>query len=334
MAFHSARCPSCKKEIQVPDDVDTSICMYCGQSIVINDAISINAGPSIANLLGMARTAYAGGNHAEAEAYFNRVLELDPTISEAWLGKGKAAGWQSSLVNMRFGEVIAAFSHAIATVQESEKDITVQSCVTEANVIVVALYGIARKHMLEYVSLPNIWADYLGQVNQMLSTLETVSTWLPDRTTFENIVHLCKDNIEGVTYRDQFDNNMSKGWHLSPDYEAITRKRLDYAANKLREIDPSYTAPDAEAKKPDSCFVITATMGDPHHPTVNLMRKFRDQWILKRRGGSQFVSWYYKHGPAIARLVGKKRIFQKISYVLIVAPAASLARRLLESGKQ
>ena len=83
------------------------------------------------------------------------MLELDPTISEAWVGKGKAAGWQSTIVNMRFGEVLAAFSHAIATAPEPEKIATIQSCLNEVNTLVSTLYGMARKHMLEFVSLPN-----------------------------------------------------------------------------------------------------------------------------------------------------------------------------------
>ena len=59
---------------------------------------------NIANLLGMAKTAAMGGNNQEALSYFNRVLEIDPTVSEAWMGKGAAAAWQSNLVNIRLPE--------------------------------------------------------------------------------------------------------------------------------------------------------------------------------------------------------------------------------------
>lgn len=331
MAFHSAQCPSCKKDIQVPDNVETSLCMFCGQSIFVKNVVQIAVGPSITNLLGLARTASAAGNPAEAETYFNRVLELDPTLSEAWLGKGKSAGWQSSIINMRFGEVLTSFSHAIATAPEHEKQETIRSCLNEVNVLVVTLYGLARKHMLEFVSLPKTWTDYLAQIGQMLSTLETVSSWRPtDRTTLENIVHLCKDNIEGVTYRDQFDNNLSKGWHLSPQYEELIRQKLDRAANALKAIDPNYLAPTAQAKKPDSCFVVTATMGDAQHPTVNLMRRFRDQWIIYQPGGDKFILWYYRHGPVAARFISSSRWLRIISFALIVAPAAWVARRLIK----
>lgn len=331
MAFRATQCPACKKDIQVPDDAEMAICMYCGQSILVKDAIHITVGPSITNLLGLARTADVAGNDAEAETYYNRVLELDPTISEAWIGKGKSAGWQSSIVNIRFGEVVTSFSHAIGTAPEITKSETISSCLDEINKLVVTLYGMARKHMLEYVALPNIWVEYLNQVAQMLTTLETASTWLPtDRKTLENIVHLCKDIIEGVTYRDSYDNNTPKGWHLSPQYEALISEKFSAAVNSLKALDPSYVPPAVEKKKPDSCFVVTATMGDPQHPTVNLMRRFRDQWILARPGGKKFVSWYYRYGPLAANLIRGSRLLRAMSFVLIVMPLAWLARRFVK----
>jgi DNA-directed RNA polymerase subunit RPC12/RpoP len=331
MTFRSTQCPSCKKDIQVPDNVEAAVCMYCGQSILVKDIVHITVGPNIKNLLGLARTAEVAGNLAEAETYYNRVLELDPTISEAWIGKGKSAGWQSTLQNMRFGEALTSFGHAIGTSQDTEKAKTISICLDEINKLVAALYNMARKHMLEYVAVQNVWGEYLGQVSQMLTTLETASAWLPtDKTTLENIVHLCKDNIEGVSYRDQFDENKPKCWGVSPQYETLLRQKFDTAVNALKTIDPNYAPPVIEKKKADSCFIVTATMGDPEHPTVNLMRRFRDQWILTRPGGESFVSLYYRYGPLAANFIRDSRLLRTIAFTLIVTPAAWLARRIMK----
>ena len=332
MAFRHAQCPTCKKDIQVPDDTEMASCMYCGQSIFVKDAILITVGPSITNLLGLARTADVAGNTAEAMTYYNRVLELDPTISEAWIGKGKSAGWQSSIANMRFGEVMTSFSHAIGTApDDATKSEIISSCVDAINELVVSLYEMAREHMLEYVALPNTWDEYLDQVAQMLTTLETANTWLPsDIATLENIVYLCKDNIEGITYRDPYNNNAKKGWYLSPQYEALLSGKLRFAVNVLKVLDPSYTPPVVEKKKPDSCFVVTATMGNEDHPTVNLMRQFRDQWILVQPGGKEFVSWYYRYGPLAANFIRGSRLLRAVSFALIVLPVSWLARCLIK----
>ncbi len=327
MAFYSTKCPACKKDIQVPDEVEVSICMYCGQKILLKVIEQVNVGPTLKNLLGLARTADISGNAAEAEIYYNRVLEIDPSISEAWFGKGKSAGWQSSIKNMRFNEVLTSFGHAIGSASENERPEVISNCLIEINKLVVTLYAMARKHMLEYVALKNTWVEYLSQVNQMLTMLETASSWLPtDKLTLENIVHLCKDNIEGVAYRDPYDNNTPKGWLLSPQYEALISGKLDSAAQALKKIDPSYTLPVVEKKKPDSCFIVTATMGDPEHPTVNLMRRFRDQWILTRPGGDKFVAWYYNYGPIAAKFIKSNRLLRLMAFILIVKPLALFAR--------
>ena len=38
--------------------------------------------------------------------YCNKIIEIDPENYLAWLLKGKTAGWQSSLGNIRFNEAI------------------------------------------------------------------------------------------------------------------------------------------------------------------------------------------------------------------------------------
>lgn len=285
---------------------------------------------NITNLLGMARTAEVGGNSAEAASYYNRVLEIDPGITEAWIGKGKAAGWQSTLINLRLSEMTVAFGHAIGSAPPEERTAITTQVVEEANKIVVALYGLARGHMEEYVSLDNSWPTYLVQVEQMLNTLEEVRKWLPtDRNTLENIIHLCKDNIEGYSYRDQFNNN-APGLHgITPQYEQLLKSKLDSAASALQALDPSYVPPKIEKKSADSCFVVTATMGDFDHPKVTLLRKFRDEWILKQTWGDKFVSGYYEVGPMLADIIAPRPALRRLSYRFLVQPAAWIATRLL-----
>ncbi len=287
------------------------------------------------NLLGLARTAQLGGNQEEALGYFNRVLEADPTISEAWIGKGIAAGWQSSLANIRLTETIVAFGHAIATAPDPEKPSTTSRAVEEVNRLVATLYGMARKQLDEHVALQSIWPQYLNQVAQLLNALDEVKKWAPDdRTTLENIIHLCKDNIEGISYQDPYDYNAAKAWHLSPEYEALIKSRLDAAVAELRAFDPSYSAPTIEKKTADACFVVTATMGDSEHPTVRLMRRFRDERLMPTTWGSRFMAFYYRFGPRLADFIAPRPALRKLALVLVITPAALVARRLMPMGTE
>jgi len=327
MSFIAAVCPACHKHIQVPSDVVNPACPYCG-AIVEQESAAPAA--TIATLMGMAQTAALAGNNAEALSYFNRVLESDPNNSAAWIGKGKAAGWQTTLANLRVGEMLVAFNHAIANAEPDARAVTLQSVVLDANHLIVTIYKLARDHMLEYVSLDSSWANYLNQMGQMIDALSTVHSWDPtDRLTLENIVHICKDNIEGVSYRDRFDQNAAKAWTLSPQYEATLKAKMDEAANQLRALDPSYAPPAIEKKKAEACFVITASMGDPQHPHVTFLQAFRDDWLRRRGWGQKAIAIYYRVGPSAAAFIARTDRRRSISRVVVVRPMVWLATWLL-----
>lgn len=283
---------------------------------------------NINNLLGMARTALLGGNHQEALEYFNRVLEIDPNISEAWIGKGKSAAWQSNLVNIRLPEALISFQHAIANSDPSQKNAVTNQVVDEVNCVAVAVYGLARNHMVEFVSLDNSWPSYLGQVSQLIDGLEEVRKWAPENiNTLSNLVHFCKDNIEGFSFRNPYNNNTPAVHGITADYEKFLSERMNTAVEALRAIDPSYAPPTIVKKQADACFVVTATMGDFNHPDVRLLRSFRDIWIRPKRGGNAFIATYYRVGPWVSRFIERSAVLRHISYRLIVRPAVWFASK-------
>ena len=291
----------------------------------------MNTDGNVLNLLGLARTAALGGNQQEALNYFNGVLEIDPTMSDAWIGKGKAAAWQSTMANIRLGEGIIAFGHAIATSPDETKTAVTNEVVGEINSVVVALYGIARDHLNEYAALDNTWVSYLGQISQLIDALNQAKLWSPvNRTTLDNIVHLCKDNIEGYTFRDRFNNNMPGAYSISESYEAVLRQNLNDAVDAIRSLDPAYAPPEIEKKTADACFVVTATMGDFNHPDVILLRQFRDVWIRKQSWGTAFIETYYRVGPTLASFIERSKPLKAVSYQVIVRPAVWLARRRMK----
>lgn len=291
---------------------------------------NVSSESNTANLLGMARTALIGGNNEEALVYFNRVLEVEPERSDAWVGKGKAAGWQSTLAHFRLGEALVAFGHAIATAPDGQTAPVTEEVVEESNRIIAALYSLARNHLVEYAALDNTWPTYLGQVSQMLEALETTRKWAPEtRTTLDNIVHLCKDNIEGYSFRDPYNSNMPAAHGITPSYEQLLKNQMDQAVSAIREMDPSYAAPAIDKKKADACFVVTATMGDFNDPHVTLLRGFRDAWLLKRSWGRAAVKGYYKIGPLLADVIRDRPALRRLSLIFVVRPAAAFARRRL-----
>jgi hypothetical protein len=78
-----------------------------------------------------------------------------------------------------------------------------------------------------------------------------------------------------------------------------------------------------------SCFVITATMGDADHPTVTLLRSFRDECLLCTQFGRRMITSYYWFGPPIAALIQRSVLLKRFMYAFVVVPATCFARAAL-----
>ena len=53
------------------------------------------------------------------------------------------------------------------------------------------------------------------------------------------------------------------------------------------------------------CFIATAAYGSYMEKHVQILRNFRDAFLLPSRVGSAFVSFYYRHSPPVANFIAK-----------------------------
>ena len=130
------------------------VCQDCGTKYSVEDAkkmmteedaeISastdkVDTVDSIESYYKMAENAYASNNREEAEGYCNKIIEIDPDNYKAWLLKGQAAGWQTTLVNIRLEEAINCFLKAIDKAPEEEKESVEKKALGEFYNILFAL---------------------------------------------------------------------------------------------------------------------------------------------------------------------------------------------------
>jgi len=285
------------------------------------------------NYLVLARTAALAGNNDEALNYFNKVLELDPINVNAWFGKGEASGWLSSISNLRFGEMTVAFESALKF--SDNPDELKKECARSINEIVTACYSLCRNHAIEFIALPDTWPAHIVQIQQMISMYELAHAYDPENEIIlRNIITLCEGSIEGIAYTDPYDNNTSKSVFLAPEYEKVVRGTMTQYGEILKKLNPEYKLPNPVAAKPESsCFVVTATMGNEYSYPVITLRNFRDRYLLKSRVGINFVKWYYKKGPSIAKLIKNSCLLKVISFVFIVIPAVVIAKLIMLKDK-
>jgi len=339
MAFKAAICPSCGGNLQVPDDRDSVKCMYCGTDIIVRQAIQAGAGINIGNYLELAVTATKAGNYQEAYDYYSKVLEIDITNPEAWFGKGRSAGWLSTLSDFRFAEMKSGFQNALANIPDKDKKALQIQCASIIDELAREGYNRSRTHILEYASVEDTWEQHLNQSSAIIELLDYGNSLDPNnRDILYGIIQICKENIEGVNYTttEYTDSGtpipFTQVRSISAEYEKVLKEKMEHYATLLKQIDPSYNPP-VISKKHSCCFVITATMGYKSHPYVLTLQDFRESWLLKRGYGRQFNYYYQIFGPSLANIIRDRWILRVMSLHLIVRPSVWIVSKCLNKQK-
>jgi hypothetical protein len=88
--------------------------------------------------------------------------------------------------------------------------------------------------------------------------------------------------------------------------------------------------PDALAPYPTlpnkggGCFIATAAYGSDTAVEVQVLRSFRDRYLLTSETGRRFVTWYYRNSPAAAELLNAHPAFKPaVRAMLLPAVAAA-----------
>jgi tetratricopeptide (TPR) repeat protein len=155
MANIDVICGNCGASAPAPEDGTSVKCMFCGSSIkhIKTDMKSDSQDPKVASLMSLAESAKESQNYEEAYTYFNRALELDVENPGAWLGKGLAAVWQSTLANTRTSEMLPAFKNALKYSGNDEAiGKTLKEIAEGGGDAFLALCNLAAGHYAEYGS--------------------------------------------------------------------------------------------------------------------------------------------------------------------------------------
>jgi len=79
-----------------------------------------------------------------------------------------------------------------------------------------------------------------------------------------------------------------------------------------KEVD---TLPNASG---GGCFIATEAYGYPIEPYVNVLREFRDRFLLANRVGKILVDFYYTYSPPVADFIANNDGLRAIAHAILL----------------
>ena len=83
--------------------------------------------------------------------------------------------------------------------------------------------------------------------------------------------------------------------------------------------------------KKGGCFIATAAYGSQLHPHLDILRDFRDRYLMPKKFGRMLVSFYYKYSPFVADLIANNKVLKVIVQINLL-PFVVFSYSLLHFG--
>lgn len=146
------------------------VCQSCGTKYSVEEAkkmmvegtvevtgtVKVDDTVKMDNYYLMAENAYNAGNKQEAENYCNKIIETNPNDYKAWILKGRAAGWQSTIANPRIEEAAKCFEVAIKNAPEEKADEVKTEAASEIIDLTLSMFDMCCDNLKEYGSVNNV----------------------------------------------------------------------------------------------------------------------------------------------------------------------------------
>jgi len=207
---------------------ETTKCNYCSNEIIIEKAkefydtsISSESG----SLIMIAETALEAGNNKEAIDYYNKSIEKNLNNSDAWLGKGIATLYSSTLGDIKIMEAISYWKNAIKFA--TEQSAMQKRVSTIINNTVLTFYPNIENHYREFKDVKNSYTEFVEKFLLLENALSfAISVDENNQIILENGYDLCQ---KVITAYGRYNKSGA-----STSFDAKTNESLD-KMNKLIE---------------------------------------------------------------------------------------------------
>ncbi len=78
-------------------------------------------------------------------------------------------------------------------------------------------------------------------------------------------------------------------------------------------------------ERKSGCFIATACHGSAAHPAVQVLRRYRDEKLVRHQAGRGFIRLYERFSPPVAELIRSRRWARRLVRLLLVRPLSRWA---------
>ncbi len=139
-----------------------------------------------------------------------------------------------------------------------------------------------------------------------------------------------------VTALDSTNGPFEAGLQHESEYsQEVTAGTGDLKESSLSNVLSDF--PEAIVPYPNlpnghkGCFIATAAYGYYSAPSVQMLRRFRDQYLLTNAAGVAFVEWYYRVSPAAAEYLNAHPAYKPLVRAALL-PALGMSLFLLKTS--
>lgn len=231
----AVKCPSCNANLQIPDDVEFVNCEYCDTSIKVREIVRVETDYDVPEWIKIADNAYKGKNYDQAYDYYNMVLEKESYRSNAWIGKGLAAGRLSDNYELRFEEMNQLVKYGISISDEKKKEEELTNAKRE---ILSMLQDYFKNIKRDVFSSADEFDEYINNCKPFIDACET---------SYQNffVNDLTFIRFYSTALRSQVSKNFINAAETRSTIEIRDPLRRDYRI-KLRELEKEIKMSDGK----------------------------------------------------------------------------------------
>lgn len=181
-------------------------------------------------------------------------------------------------------------------------------------------------------SIPKSFAGKGQQVSELFSIGKGLTTFKMIHDGSSNFAILLLDN-KGQTIEllvneiGAFNGSkavgIKKGGIYLLDISADGNWTIDVEGEKF--IPSKETSEkEANSEPKEGCFIATAVYGTPLAPEIDILRDFRDEFLLKNEAGEKFVDFYYQNSPPIANFISEHSTIKEVLREVGIKPLVEI----------